>query len=367
MKSVSILYGYPRTLPGITNDTEYPSPGLRLACFSANETNGRYVKIMAEKLPSHPNNSGFLMAFSEIEVLSKGKPVSYGVTVSSSHKAESNIHSLSMLVNGVCSSGKIIPIRSWLSDLSKRHKMERKHALLESTLQDRYLKQSNNAKRLKWGIGIALILALIVYFWQRQTRIHQMYRLRETLAADLHDEIGGNFSGIALLSDELAQENDMPQKHLSQLTSIGKISRDSAKNARALVRFLESRSVSGKLQAEMRSTAELLLKKHHYEFEVKGYHYVSKLSPKDKWHILLFFKEALNNIVKHANASKVDIKFLFDKKKLTLDITDNGRGLPSDNSQKPSHLAMRAKKLNANFDITSERDSGTTIHLEKKL
>lgn len=356
----------PSTVVFNTGSTDYPSPGHRLACFPAKNVSGRYVRITATQLPKHPFKRGFIFAFAEIEVLSKGEPVSLGSSVKFSHQVDMKIHPPERLVDGISANGKILGQRSWLADLAKRNRLEVQLAALQAELQKRHLRQSKMAQVLRWAVGIAMLLALLVYLWQRQVRQRHLYQLRETLAADLHDEIGGNFSGIALLSDELAHEEDMPKAHIPQLANIAEISRASASNARSLVRFLESRNVTGELLGQMQTTAELLLAKHHHTFDVEGYKHVSKLAPKDKWHLLLFFKEALNNIAKHAAATEVTIDLQFTTKRLTLSVIDNGEGLESD-TRPPTHLAMRAKKLKANLDFSTQRGKGTAIQLEKKL
>jgi signal transduction histidine kinase len=357
--------------PAVIFDTrraDYPSPGSRLACFSANGASGRFVKISAHSLPPHPRlNNTDIFAFAEIEIIAQGEPVSYGANVQFSERIDTARFPPSMLVNGISANGKILPLRSWLVGLADRNRMEVKIAALQSELKNRYRQQFRIVKALRWSIGITILLTLIVYFWQRFIRQHQIYRLREDLASDLHDEIGGNFSGIALLSDDLANEKDIPQAYVTQLTNIADISRNSANNTRALVRFLESRNVSGELLGEMRATAELLLARVHYTFDVDGYKFVKKLEPKEKWHLLLFFKEALNNIAKHAEASEVNIQLKLTAQLLFLSITDNGQGLNHTNNRQPAHLTMRAEKLKAKLKITPRPDGGTSIQLKKQL
>ncbi|MCP5538438.1 MAG: ATP-binding protein [Akkermansiaceae bacterium] len=343
------------------------SPGHRLVCFSANGTRGRYVRISASSLPQHPQRKGSIFAFAEIEVLAKGEVVSRGMDVDFSHDIDIKHFPPSMLVDGMSSNGTILPLRSWLTGLAKRNELEVQLAALNTVLQDRYLRQTRIAQGLRWGIGIVLFITLAVYLWQRIVRQQQILRLREDLAADLHDEIGGNFSGIALLSDELANEEDMPEDHIPQLTNIANVARSSAVNARSLVRFLESRYVTGKLLEEMQTTAKILLTQHRYQFDVEGYRHVSKLEPKDKWHLLLFFKEALNNIVKHADATDVDINLHFNAQKMTLSIVDNGKGLDDSKTRPPAHLTTRAQKLNARLQFSTPSDGGTAILLEKQL
>ncbi len=350
-----------------TGPDNYPSPGHRLACFAANGASGRFVRILANRPAPHPRNRNSLLAFAEIEVISRGIPVSPGADVRLSHQPDIKRLPPSMLTDGVSSNGRILPMRSWLADLSERNLMETRLAALRAELQDRYLRQSRTIRRLGWGTGATLFLALAAVLWQQLIRQRQIYRLKSDLAADLHDEFGGTFSGLALLADELANEKDMPRPHIPRLARIAEISRTSANNARALVQILESRGVTGGLIGEMRATAKLLMLKHHCQLDLEGGKLAEKLTPKQKWHLLLFFKEALNNIVKHARASSVEIRLRVTTKQLCLTITDNGRGLDGTPPNPPAHLAMRAAKLNAKLDLSAPPAGGTTVNLTKML
>ena len=86
------------------------------------------------------------------------------------------------------------------------------------------------------------------------------------------------------------------------------------------------------------------------------------LTPTEKWELVLFLKEALHNIVKHADATRVSIRTHAEAKQLHLEISDNGRGLQDDNPP-PVHLAKRAKKLNAHLTFDTPETGGTTIQL----
>lgn len=78
-------------------------------------------------------------------------------------------------------------------------------------------------------------------------------------------------------------------------------------------------------------------------------------------------QEALNNIVKHAEASDISIGLHYEVAKLTLDITDNGRGFECEIKKEGSGLTnmmRRAKMLDGICDIFSKNGSGTTIKIE---
>ncbi|MDF7825992.1 ATP-binding protein [Pontiellaceae bacterium B12227] len=346
---------------------DYPSPGHRLACFAANNASGRYVRITATKLPPHPQSEGSIFAFAEIEVIAEGAVVSRGAKISLSYKHEASRFVPAKLVDGMSSIGRTLPIREWLTDLSERNRLEVKLEALQAELQHRYIRQSRIIRNLGWSITLIFLFSVVLVLLQRLTRLRQIYRLRENLAADLHDEIGGTFSGIALMSDELAHEEDMPETHIPQLSAIADISRTSANNTRSLVRFLESRGVTGELLEKMQEMAKLMLAEHVSKFDIEGEKHIAKLAPKEKWHLLLFFKEALTNIVKHANASEVSIRLQLAAQRLTLTISDDGKGLGNTGGRQPTHLAMRAQKLKAKLNLSTPPGGGTAITLEKKL
>ena len=87
----------------------------------------------------------------------------------------------------------------------------------------------------------------------------------------------------------------------------------------------------------------------------------NRLPPTLKWDLLLFCKESLHNIYKHADADRVEIKTYAAAKHLHLSIIDNGKGL-ADN-QKPEHLLVRAKKMKAEFHISSLAKDGTEVQI----
>jgi signal transduction histidine kinase len=76
------------------------------------------------------------------------------------------------------------------------------------------------------------------------------------------------------------------------------------------------------------------------------------------------FQEALNNIAKHAHATRVDVRLDATADALMLEIHDNGKGIVPEDMAKPSCFGLRgmkerARSLGGELEIRS--DSGTTI------
>ncbi len=89
--------------------------------------------------------------------------------------------------------------------------------------------------------------------------------------------------------------------------------------------------------------------------------------------LLRIFQEACNNIIKHANAKKIDVDLYYKPDELLMKITDDGNGFDVDavRSNKEirkmsglKNLETRAQLINATFEIISFPKVGTTINIK---
>lgn len=89
-------------------------------------------------------------------------------------------------------------------------------------------------------------------------------------------------------------------------------------------------------------------------------------------HLFRICQEALNNVRRHAEATKVDVKLIFSKDNIKMVIEDNGKGFSLKNADNFPHqerigligMQERAKLFNGNFQISSKPGKGTTISVE---
>ena len=79
-------------------------------------------------------------------------------------------------------------------------------------------------------------------------------------------------------------------------------------------------------------------------------------------------QEALNNIIKHAAASLINIELAFNKKSLQLIFKDNGKGFNFENNNVLGtglvNMKKRANTLNGNLLVLSRPGVGTEINIE---
>jgi len=98
-------------------------------------------------------------------------------------------------------------------------------------------------------------------------------------------------------------------------------------------------------------------------FEVRGnYNYLQ-----DERELILFriIQEAINNIIRHANASEIKLILFCSEDNLEMYIHDNGKGFDmsriANNGEGLNNMKKRTSLINASFTLESSPTEGTTI------
>ena len=89
--------------------------------------------------------------------------------------------------------------------------------------------------------------------------------------------------------------------------------------------------------------------------------------PEVRHNVFLAFKEAVNNVVKHAHATEARVKLQLEPDKFVLTVTDNGRGL-GDISDKGlrnglKNMRKRLADVQGEFEVSPGADGGTVVKL----
>ena len=85
------------------------------------------------------------------------------------------------------------------------------------------------------------------------------------------------------------------------------------------------------------------------------------LQPEQKIILFRIFQELLNNAIKYANASQIDISLISALNELTLSVKDNGVGLPEVYQKGIGHTSIqnRVEMLKGKFELGSQAGTGT--------
>lgn len=216
-------------------------------------------------------------------------------------------------------------------------------------------------------VGAAIYFFLLYNFRQKLKVEH----LRNRIASDLHDEVGATLSSIAIAARvvEKRLNNQSPDLQLI-LDQIKSDSNDTIQTIRDTVWTLNPHNDSlTQLIEKMHSFAAQILTAKDIALQFENHMEetsLAKISMEQRQNVYLIFKEAINNIAKHAEATKVIVEFGVEKGKLRMRITDNGKGFDSTQTHEGNGLKNFKKRAEASFidfKMTSGVGKGTQITL----
>ncbi len=204
-------------------------------------------------------------------------------------------------------------------------------------------------------------------------KLHLLH-VRNSIASDLHDEVGSSLSAITIGS-QLAASLSGPESGQARdiMTRLGETSSESLRSIRDIVWAIDPQHDEGEaLVARMqRITRELLGDKGvDVSFVVTGGVERLKLPMAARKEILLLFKEAVHNCSKYAAAGTVQVSLHRKGMRLRISIKDDGIGF--DPSIHPdghglAGMARRAKALHTELVLKSAPGMGTLVGLELNL
>lgn len=193
---------------------------------------------------------------------------------------------------------------------------------------------------------------------------------RNRIARELHDDIGSSMSAITIFSDLATKEISNEQSKLRELNQrISEKAKEVSESLSDLIWAIYSKNDSWtSLIDRIRNFSfEILTNKGIEAKIVDDFSLGEKLLPINiKKNLLLFCKEAMNNISKYSKANMAFIRFELSDGWLHLSISDNGIGFNPNTIGKGNGLQSmqnRTKAMNGKMELISAPGKGTTIKL----
>ncbi len=192
---------------------------------------------------------------------------------------------------------------------------------------------------------------------------------RQKLARELHDSVSQALYGIGLgARTALALAERDPAKVIEPLQYCLSLAEAGLAEMRALIFELrpESLQLEG-LVAALSKQAGAMQARYSIQVETSLCD-EPEVSLAIKEAIYRISQEALNNVVKHAQASRVDLRLSHPGETLVLEVSDNGHGFDV-NAAHPGHLGLssmreRAEKLGGGLQMESTAGQGVHIRVE---
>jgi two-component system, NarL family, sensor histidine kinase DesK len=215
----------------------------------------------------------------------------------------------------------------------------------------------------------ALVMSGIMYSRMRAREVSQLQltqdevrRLaalaeRERIGRDLHDLLGHTLSVVALKSELAGKliERD-PVAARAQIRDVETVARDALAQVREAVAGIRAAG----LQAELASARVALL--------AADVRLDQRLAPAAidapvEQALALALREAVTNIVRHAQAQRVEVELTDEHARLQLTIADDGRGGVERAGNGLTGMRERIEAVGGTLDIDSARGAGTRVVL----
>ncbi len=220
------------------------------------------------------------------------------------------------------------------------------------------------------GIYILLIFGIAAYLfflYDFRNKL-KVQHIRNQIASDLHDEVGSNLNSIAIFIEVLRKKVAKVQPELASiLDRITANSEETVSLMRETVWAINPDNDSTeKLFERMKSLGfeVLSVKKIDFIYENTIENDKLSISMEQRRNLYLIYKEAINNIVKHANATKVWVNIIKENNRLKIDIQDNGCGFDKNEIFEGNGLKNfenRGKSNGIDIKIDSEPKKGTKV------
>lgn len=185
---------------------------------------------------------------------------------------------------------------------------------------------------------------------------------RRRVASDLHDSVGQMLSAIKI--NLSAFRSVIPEDNAARFEKIMDMADESCKEVRAISHNMMPNSLlkHGLISAIREFIEQLDQAALKINIETAGLN--ERMDDDVETVLYRVVQECVNNVVKHAHASRLDIQLVKDSEGIAITIEDNGAGFNTSVSREGiglKNLASRIDFLKGTVDISSAEGKGTLI------
>lgn len=219
-----------------------------------------------------------------------------------------------------------------------------------------------------WFITLVIVLTaalIFVVLEYRKRQRNKIHLLRLKIASDLHDDVGGVLAQIGMQAELIKEGIYDAQEQKKQVQQIASNSRGAVRAMSDVLWSIDIREEKMlDLVARMKGYALEMLSSKSIDIQFTVGDLEDKRLDLDfRQNVYLAFKEMINNIVKHSNATEVKVS-IEKPDRFVLNVSDNGTIVENKpiKGQGLRNLKMRADRIGGK--ITIETENGFHIKLE---
>jgi signal transduction histidine kinase len=251
-------------------------------------------------------------------------------------------------------------------------------------------------RRLLWSVGVLVLVALAAFGWvailQRKVsertrelseqiqhreiaeRRREIEQERARVAHDLHDDLGAGLTEVNMLTSLVKSPATSADEKDRYLGDLSKTALRMVTSLDEIVWAVNPRNDTiASLASYFGSYAQRLLDLASIScgLDIAEDLPERPLDPKFRQEVFFAFKEALNNVVRHARATQVWLRISVQEEKLIVEVADDGHGMEAAASAAGgdgiANMNGRLQAIGGECEIKSDMQKGTTVTFRAPL
>ncbi|MFZ6778456.1 MASE3 domain-containing protein [Undibacterium sp. Ji83W] len=196
---------------------------------------------------------------------------------------------------------------------------------------------------------------------------------RKHIARELHDDLGQLLAALRMDLSLLQRDSVLTGKTQQTLNSMDQLILTSITTLRRIATDLRPRALDeGGLYFALQTLQKDFSQRHGIACDLEANEEQLALDDARSTAIFRIIQESLTNVVRHADATEVQIAFERNPTTLSFSVTDNGKGIEADEMRKSRSFGLvgmreRVKAMQGEFQVTSQPGEGTRLKINLPL
>jgi len=222
-----------------------------------------------------------------------------------------------------------------------------------------------------WVLIAAVVVSLLIVAWRfvvglQLKRASALEHERTRIAGDIHDDVGANLTQISILSGLAARSTTSPEDARRHNLEMLEVARQTVQGLEEIVWSINPKGDSLKSLADfVCRRAEGILEVGKVECRIVREDMLpnQSVTPRRRHGLVLAVKEALNNVLKHADATRVLVRCEMVARVFEVSLTDDGCGFD------PAESKVAGGRQGSGLDNMRKRlaDLGGECHIESRI
>lgn len=221
---------------------------------------------------------------------------------------------------------------------------------------------------MRWYFILGVILVIVSATWALfKYRMHYILKEEKTrnqIARDLHDDLSATLSSISFFSEAAKRSKDEQERSVQYLEMIDKSAGEAKEKINDIIWAIDPENDDwDTFLAKCKRYASEMFESKDIRYQIdlpEGQ--ALKMSMDFKHDVWLTFKELVNNLVRHSSATLATISIKVLQKELTIEISDNGKGITQNDFTKGNglkNMKFRVERLDGDIILDKNVKDGT--------